>query len=185
MPILPWEREPGLTLAPSTVEYGITAIASLARHFIMRDRAVGMVAYSAQREVIPADRGERQLTKMLETLAVISAQGRIPLAEIIAAEGAHLGRNTTIVIITPSPFPQWVAPARDLERRGLKVIAVVLDPQSFGARDGHEPLLAELIASGIATYRIRQGDDLAVALSQVYHLQPKTIIPEGEASPTR
>jgi uncharacterized protein (DUF58 family) len=183
-PILPWEREPGLTLAPSTVEYGITATASLARHFITRDRAVGLVAYSDQREVIPADRGERQLTKILETLAVISAGGRIPMAEIIAAEGAHLGRNTTVVVITPSPFPHWVAPVRDLERRGLKVIAVVLEPRSFGAREGHEPLLAELIASGIVTYRIQEGDDLAVALGQAYHLQPTTIIPEGEASPS-
>lgn len=183
-PILPWEREPGLTLAPSTVEYSITAAASLARHFIVRDRAVGLVAYSDQREVIPADRGERQLTKILETLAVIGARGRIPMAEIIAAEGAHLGRNTTVVVITPSPFPHWVAPVRDLERRGLKVTAVVLEPRSFGAREGHEPLLAELIASGIATYRIQEGDDLAVALSQAYHLQPTTIIPEGKASPS-
>ena len=77
-PRLPWEPGPDLTLMPSTVEYGVTIIASLAKHFIARDRAVGFIAYSHHREVIPADRGERQLTKILETLAVDPRRGPHP-----------------------------------------------------------------------------------------------------------
>jgi uncharacterized protein (DUF58 family) len=165
---LPWEIGPELILAPSTVEYGAAIVASLAKHFIERDRGVGFVAYSQHREVIPADRGERQLTKILETLSVIRADGRIPLAEIITAEGAHLSRNATTVFVTPSDQRAWIAAARDLSQRGINTVAVLLESHSFGDPLGNEALVNELSASGIHTYLVREGDDLAQALARPY-----------------
>jgi len=165
-PRLPWEASPEFTLMPSTVEYGVTIVASLAKHFIARDRAVGFTAYSYRREVIPADRGERQLTKILETLAVLRGEGRIPLAEIITAEGMHLRRNTTVIVITPTDQNYWIAAARDMGQRGIKPIAVLLDPHSFGHARSNKELATELAISGIPTYLVREGDDLALALAR-------------------
>ena len=165
---LPWEMSRGLELVPSTVEYGVTVAASLAEHFLSRDRAVGFVAYCPRREIIPADRGERQLTKILETLAVIRPDGRIPLAEVVAAEGRHLGRNMTAVIITPSDEEYWIAAARDLRQRGIRVIAVLIEPSSFGHFRSNEQLVHELAISGVPTYLVREGDDLAQSLAQPY-----------------
>ena len=167
-PRLPWETQPDLLLAPSTVEYGTAVIASLAKHFIERDRGVGFIAYSQRREVLPADRGERQLTKILETLSVIRAEGRIPLAEIVAAEGAHLSRNTTVVVVTPSEDRFWIAAARDLSQRGINVVAVLLESRSFGQPRSNEGSVSELSISGIPTYLVREGDDLAQALARPY-----------------
>jgi uncharacterized protein (DUF58 family) len=165
-PALLWARRPGLELAPSTEEYGVTITASLAKHFIVRDRAVGLTSYAQQREVVPADRGERQLSKILEILAVIRGEGRIPLAQAMAAEGTHLVRGTTIIVITPSTSRDWVAASRHLEQRGLRVIAVLIAPDSFGGAEGMEEVMAELVAGGTPTYIVREGDDLAEALSQ-------------------
>ena len=165
-PALLWNKRPGLALAPSTEEYGVTVAASLAKHFIVRNRAVGMVSYAQEREVIPADRGERQLSKILETLAVISGTGRIPLAHVMAAEGMHLVRGTTVVVITSSPDKNWVTASRHLEQRGLRMIAVLIAPDSFGGKWGLEEVSAELAAGGAPTYIVREGDDLADALSQ-------------------
>ena len=166
---LPWEPAgPLLTLIPSTIEYGVTVVASLARHFIARDQAVGFLGYSRNREVIPADRGERQLTKILETLAVIRADGQIPLAEIITAEAAHLRRSTTIIVVTATDQPYWIAAARDAAQRGLRVVAVLIDPLGFGHPRSNEKLTAELAISGIPAYLIREGDDLAKALARPY-----------------
>jgi uncharacterized protein (DUF58 family) len=167
-PRLPWETSPELSLIPSTVEYGVTIVASLAKHFIARDRAVGFIAYSYHREVIPADRGERQLTKILETLAVIRAEGRIPLSEIITAEGMHLRRNTTVIMVTATEQSYWIAAARDMSQRGVRPIAVLLDIHSFGHPRSNKDLATELAVSGIPTYLIREGDDLALALAQPY-----------------
>lgn len=167
-PRLPWEPGTDFTLIPSTVEYGVTIVASLAKHFIARDRAVGFIAYSHHREVIPADRGERQLTKILETLAVIRAEGRIPLAEIIAAEGLHLQRNTTAIIVTSSDQNFWIAAARDMNHRGIRAIAVLIDPRTFGHPKSNEAFTTELAISGIPAYFVREGDDLAQALARPY-----------------
>lgn len=167
-PRLPWEPGPELTLMPSTVEYGVTIVASLAKHFIARDRAVGFIAYSQHREVIPADRGERQLTKILETLAVIRADGRIPLAEIIAAEGTHLRRNTTAILVTSTDQNYWIAAARDLAHRGIKAIAVLIDPHTFGHPRSNESMTTELAISSIPAYLVREGDDIASALARPF-----------------
>jgi uncharacterized protein (DUF58 family) len=167
-PRLPWEPGPDLTLMPSTVEYGVTIVASLAKHFIARDRAVGFIAYSQHREVIPADRGERQLTKILETLAVIRADGRIPLAEIIAAEGTHLRRNTTAIVVTSTDQNYWIAAARDLAHRGIKAIAVLIDPHTFGHPRSNESMTTELAISSIPVYLVREGDDIAGALARPF-----------------
>ena len=165
-PALLWTKRPGLELAPSTEEYGATITASLAKHFIVRNRAVGLVSYAQQREVIPADRGQRQLSKILETLAVIRSGGRIPLAQVLAAEGLHLGRGTTVIVVTSSPDKDWAIASRHLEQRGLKVIAVLVALDSFGGEWGMEEVIAELAASGTPTYIVKEGDDLAEALSQ-------------------
>ena len=165
-PALLWTKRPRLELAPSTEEYGVTVTASLAKHFIVRNRAVGMVSYAQQREVIPADRGERQLSKILETLAVIKGVGKIPLAQVLAAEGMHLGRGTTAIVITSSPDKNWAIASRHLEQRGLRVIAVLIAPDSFGGKWGMEEVTAELAASGTPTYIVKEGDDLAESLSQ-------------------
>jgi uncharacterized protein (DUF58 family) len=140
----------------------------LAKHFLAQDRAVGFITYSPGRELIPADRGERQLTKILETLSVIRAEGRIPLTEIITAEGAHLGRNTTAIVVTPTHQRYWIAAAREIIRRGVKVITVLVDPHGFGSPRSNEHLVDELAASGIMTYMVREGDDLAQSLATPY-----------------
>jgi uncharacterized protein (DUF58 family) len=165
---LPWEPGPSLILAPSTVEYSVTVVASLAKHFIARDRAVGFITYCPQREIIPADRGERQLTKVLETLAVVQAEGQIPLSEIITAEGPQLRRNATAIVVTSTDQPYWIAAARDINQRGVKVVTVLVDPHSFGYPRSNESLVHELSISGMPTYMVRKGDNLTEALARPY-----------------
>ncbi len=165
---LPWEVTPALGLLPSTVEYGVTIAASLARHFIVRDRAVGFVSYCPRREIIPADRGERQMTKILEMLAVVGAKGRLPLTEVLTAEGPQLSRNTTAIVITPADDDYWIAAARDLRQRGVRVVAVLIEPMSFGHFRSNEALLHELAVSDIPAYVVREGEDIGEALTDSY-----------------
>lgn len=161
-----WDQRAPITLDPATEEYAVTVAASLAQHFLARNRAVGLLAYGQRRELLQSDRGERQLNKILESLAVLRAQGRIPIAEIVASEGTRFGRNTTVIVITPSPDPGWVNALRDLSRRGIRGVGVVIDPQSFGSRLTIEAAMSNLQMSGFLSYRVRQGEAIADALSK-------------------
>lgn len=166
-PALLWQRREGLELPPATEEYAVTVAATLARYYLRRGRAVGLVAYAQTREVLQADRGDRQLNKILETLAVITAGGAVPLARVLAAEGTALGRGVAIVAITADPSTDWVASLRHLRRRGVRTLAVFLAADSFAKAPSPRAALAELEGSGIPMCFIRKGDDLAAALSQV------------------
>lgn len=162
----PRRKQARYELPPSTTEYAVTVTASLARYFVLRNRAVGMSSRGKAREFVQADRGERQLNKILEALAVVTAVGNLPFAHLIATDGIRLNRNDTVLAISADPNPDWAIALEHLQRRGVNSIAVVIDGSSFGRVDSYAPLLAELEAGGIPTYRVQRGDDLANALSQ-------------------
>jgi len=165
-PAMLWREREKLELIPSTEEYAVTAAASLANHLLTHERSVGLIAHGRERELIHADRGERQLNKILETLAVIEAHGHIPISQVIAAEGRHLSRSTVVIVITPSTAMNWVASLRDLRRRGVQGAAVLVAASTFCAAEPWQATQAELIASSIVTYVVRRDDDLGAALTR-------------------
>ncbi len=153
-------------LPPSTEEYAITAAASLTQYFVDKGRALGFVTYSPYREVIQPDRGPRQLTRILEILAVAYSESEFALRQMLALEAGHLGRGTTAIIVTASQDAGWAAEAHTLSRRGIRVVAVLIDPHSFGKpAENHADFRAMVEASGALVYTIRQGDDISAALS--------------------
>jgi uncharacterized protein (DUF58 family) len=158
-------RADRIELSPSTEEYGVTIAASLAQHFLQMDREVGFLSYANTREVIQPDRGDRQLSRLLEILAVIQARGHIPLAQVLATEGAHLARHTTLIVITPSADSRWVSALRGLRARGVQGVGVLLAARTFGPAPDWQPVQAELQASGLPSYLVSRGDELPVALS--------------------
>jgi uncharacterized protein (DUF58 family) len=184
LPWTPQRPEPGLfaltgigrqkhrdyhTLPPITTEYAVTAAASLARYFIARNRTVGLGTEGTTREFIQADRGERQLNKIMETLAVVTATGTLPFSHLIATDGIRLNRNDTVLAISADPNPEWGVALQHIQRRGVNSIAVVVDGGTFGRRESYAPLFAELEMAGVPTYRIARGDHLDQVLKNGSH----------------
>ena len=153
-------------LPPSTAEYGIVAAASLAQYFVDKGRALGFVTYSPQREIVQPDRGPRQLLRVLEILAVARSESDQALQHMLALEAHLLGRGTTAIIVTASQDPAWAAEAYALARRGVRLIAVLIDPVSFGAPPAnHTDFRAMVEAAGALVYTVQQDDDLTAVLS--------------------
>jgi len=167
MPDVHWEKIPAYELPPSTEEYGVVIAASVAKHFLHQNRAVGLVTYANahHREIAQTDRGERQLTRIYEMLAVTQAHGLLPLGEMLAAESIHLSRNTTAIIITPAIDAEWVAACRHLTARGIRVTAVLIDPGSFDMPYNSIETQIELTASHVPHYVVHEGDRLEEALA--------------------
>jgi len=160
-------KEPAL--APSTIEYAAAAAASIAQRYLAERRAVGLIAYTPRRRVLQLERGHRQFTKILETLAVVEPVQSIAFDRLLSAEGYFLHRNTTVVAITPSADHAWVSALRDYRRRGVSVTAVLIAASTFGAAAPWRPILAELWASQIPAYVLRRGASISSSLS---HMAP-------------
>ncbi len=161
-----WMQDRVVKLAPNTEEYAVTAAASVAKYYLDKQRAVGLSASNRARAFAQPDRGERQLSRLLEMLSVVESDGNQPFASLLAQETARLSRSITLVLITPSSEPDWIRFAQDARRRGLHLLVVLIDASSFGIHTEFSTVVAELAASGITAYMIRQGDDLRAALTK-------------------
>ncbi len=148
-------------LPPHTEEYLVSTAASLAQHFLRRDRAVGLVAYGETREVVQPDRGERQLLKILETLAVFRALGRLRLVDQFRLEADHLPRGVTVFLTTAGSDISWIGYAQALRRRGVNVLSFVINPASFGGKENNAGLVNALWGVGLPAYLVENGADLA------------------------
>jgi len=170
-----WRRVQEFKLKRSTEEYGVTTAASMANASIGQRYAVGLVAYGQHREVIQPDRGERQQTRLLETLAMLRAEGTIPFSQVLSGEGSRLARGTTVVAISPSTRQDWVEAVLYLDHRGIRVLTVLLDAASFGGPAGGDALKDRLLAAGIPAVVVKEGVPLAEVLN--------TLSPTLRASP--
>ena len=159
-------EEEVVELPQSTEEYIVTIAASIAQYFLHIDRSVGMLAYGQSHEVVQPDRGERQMSRILETLAVLRAEGNVPLQDLLHAEQGLLPKGTTVISVSASVDPLWANATRELQRRGSKVVAIQLDPASFGGDADGAAMLPLLQMNRVPTYLVRYGDDLSAVLSQ-------------------
>ena len=160
-----WRPSVQIPLPPSTEEYAVSVAASLARFYLQRGRAVGLVSAGQNLRVLSAERGGRQLGKILEVLALLQADGRLSIESLLQAELQAIPRGSTVVIITPDPGDGVVVSAELLSRRGMRPVVVLLDAGSFGGVRGVERVEADLRLMRVPVCRIANGDNLAERLS--------------------
>lgn len=153
-------------LPPSTEEYAISMAASVAKHFLRQDRMVGFGAYAQHREIITAERGERQLNKLMETLAVLRANGDLPFERMLRAELPQLARGTTVIAISPSPDIHWAEAVQQATRSGLRVVAIVIEAKTFGSPIDNTDVIAALAETGAVVRTIKCGESLSEAINQ-------------------
>ncbi|HCU99739.1 MAG TPA: DUF58 domain-containing protein [Dehalococcoidia bacterium] len=149
----------------STEEYIITVAASVAQRYIAANRSVGLIAFGEDYTVVETERGQQQLSRILESLAVAKATGEAPLANLLMEEQRRFGRHTTLVVVTASTDDSWVSPVQSLVQRGVRAAVVLVDPSTFGGEGSPLLLYGELTASDILSYVVAQGDDLSFVLS--------------------
>ena len=178
---LPWEpetvdahgvyrRRQAFELPPSTVEYAVSIAASLARYYLQRGRAVGTLYENKTLNIMPPDRGGRQLNKILESLAVLQGIGSMPLQGLVEVQARYLTRGSTIVLVTPSASEDLFKSADLLVRRGLRPVVVLIDGATFGGDTSQEEVALSLKFLGIPVCKVANGDDLSIALTQAVEI---------------
>jgi uncharacterized protein (DUF58 family) len=148
----------------STEEYGVTIVATIATYLLRQDLSVGLLINGAHRELLPLDRGDRQIERVLELLAVVEAGVGPDLKEALALDALHFARNTAAVIVTPSNSRDWHEGLRHLQRRGVQVAVIGLDAASFEQEPSDEDTLTLLEGAGIPVLRVKCEEPLAQIL---------------------
>jgi uncharacterized protein (DUF58 family) len=151
----------------STVEYGVTIAATIAAYLLRQDLSLGMIVNGTHREFLTLDRGERQIERVLEMLAVVEQGSGSDLKEALSLDAFHFGRNTVAIVITPSNSRDWHESLRHLQRRGVQVAVIGLDAASFEDRPVDEDTLALLEGAGIPVLRVKCKASLTEALERV------------------
>ncbi len=159
-------RRPKVDLPCDTFEYAISAAASLAQHFLSRRRVLGLACSTARFTVLPGERGERQMGKVLETLALLRPDGDLPVPALLGAQARFLPPGTGVILITPSAGPELLPAAEDLLRRHLRPVFVLLRAETFGGPPQEtEPVSAALLGMNVPVCTLGYGDNLATQLS--------------------
>jgi len=150
----------------STEEYAVTVAATIAVYLLRQDLSLGMIVNAQHREFLSLDRGERQIERVLELLAVVRSGSGPELKEALALDAIHFGRDSVAIVITPSTSRDWHDGVRQLQRRGVQVAAVGLNAASFANKPDDEDTLALLEGAGVPVMRIKRGDSLSEMLER-------------------
>jgi uncharacterized protein (DUF58 family) len=146
----------------STEEYAVTATASLAKHLLDQGRAVGLVSQTA---TLPADRGPRQVERILEVLALVRGSSPLTLSAMLSAETSRFARSSTLIIVTPDTSEAWARFCQALNARGVRTTAVLIEASTFGKAPSTLLLVSSLAAAHLTMYLVKRGDRLEHALS--------------------
>ena len=163
----------------STVEEAMRVAASIAHDAILENRAVGLTTSGHRLVSIPADRGPRQRQKIMQMLAAVEGDGRVPLAEVLLTGLPKLRRGMTAVVVTASRDRHWVRALTTLRARGVAAAVVTLDSASYAAAGrirkrtesdeaaGQEQraLRFALAEYDVKAYEVRAHDELGAVLS--------------------
>ena len=148
-----------------TEEAAVQICASIARYFINANRSVGLISFGSDLRIDEPDRGQNHYTRILESLALARSNGDVPLTNLILEESRRFGRHTTVVTVTPSTDPDWALTLTGLSGRGVKVAAVLLEADTYGAAPSALDVYGTLAAGGVYTYTVKHSEDLGRALS--------------------
>ncbi len=155
-------------LPEDSFEYGVSAAGSIAAYYLREGRSVGLICASEVTVVIPPERGERQLNKLLENLTFVKANGKLPMLGLVETEAPQLPRASTVVLITASAHPGIELAVDGLIMRRLRPVMVCVDAHSFGSSLVIDPFLHRLKQRGIPLVVVQNNYPLEDCLQTLY-----------------
>ncbi len=134
----------------STMELCIVLAASLAMRGLKELRKVGLAMAGSQFVWLEPGSDPAKGWRIMRSLAVAQA-GHQPLSDLLRQ--GRFGQATTMILITPSIDPAWVATA-DRRRNGAGIMSLLVDPADFGNSVDQSKVISALAHSRIPYARM-------------------------------
>jgi uncharacterized protein (DUF58 family) len=152
------------TLPANTFEYAASIAASIAKYFSRSGQVVGFASVGQIKVILSAERGERQLNKILESLALLDCNGDMPIMALVQSQATRIPKGSTVIIITPTTYGKVVDTSAALIQRGMSPFLILIDPKSFGTYQTMENVYSKLTKWKIPYVVIQKGDDIKTKL---------------------
>ncbi len=137
----------------ATQEHGIILAASLADQGLRTQRSVGLIANSQHLIWLPPKQSETQRWEILRALATAET-GSQPLSNLLAGIKSSLGKNSSLIVITPDVSGKWMDTLLSLSWIGVVPTVLLMDPITFGGTVSAKTISNSLIDLNIAHYEI-------------------------------
>jgi len=154
-------------LPRDSFEYAASIAASIANFYIKHACAAGFSCFGNTHNFIPAEKGARQLVKILEAITYAQPEGDLPIQALVQEEIKNLSWGTTTVVITTSGHADLEIIADTIQLRGLNPIFVLININSFGGRRNYAQIRHKLNARRVPVISISYGDPLKPALESM------------------
>jgi len=159
----------GYRLPTDTFEYAVASAASISKFAIKSGLALGFLCLGQKLMMLSPEKGERQLNKVLETLALVQPHGKQPLRVVIESQAPNFLRGSTIIIITASISDQLISIVDSLIRRNIHPLVILISPQSFGFEEISERIVGQIRVRGVPTTIISKDNDIRLELENGYY----------------
>jgi uncharacterized protein (DUF58 family) len=114
-----------------TEEQSVLVAAALGAQAIQQNRAVGLATYGHKPQLTLPGRGQGQQWKVLQALAVVTADGQHDLSMALNDLGRLIRRGSALVIMTATNKSNFLPALLALAQRGIRCRVTLFDRQSF------------------------------------------------------
>ena len=114
-----------------TEEFAVLLAATLSAHALDQNRAAGLASYGLQPQLVAPNRGQGQQWRLLQALAVVTADGEQDLSRALQDICQIARRGSAAIIITPSGRADWLPDLLPLAQKAVRPHVVLLDRASF------------------------------------------------------
>ncbi len=134
--------------ADGTEEFAVLLAATLSAQALDQNRATGLATYGRQPQLVAPNRGQGQQWKLLQALAVMTADGEHALSRALQDVGQIARRGSAVIIITPSGRADWLPDLLPLAQRSVRPHVVLLDRASFTPDASSAPDIPSVAGGG-------------------------------------
>ncbi len=161
-----YKKRSDIRLPCDTFEYAVSITASLSEYFIKQGRSVGFCCSGKKIEVLSSDKGERQLTKILEVLTFLKSNGDLSIRRLVETKIQSQSIGTTVILITTSAALELREAVEMIKQRGFYPILIILDAISFGVKSNPINKQDAMIDSKISIIKIKFGEKIKDVLQK-------------------
>lgn len=150
--------------ANSTEERGITITSSLLNKYLASGKNTGLIVSGNLQDIFTPDNDLKHAQSMKNSLALIKAEGKLPVHDLLNQELSRFDSGSTVIIVTPKADPLLEQNIRTLKNKGCLVVVIFIDSSSFSESENRTDSTKAFHSAGAQVYTVRKDHNINRAL---------------------